>query len=359
MNGRIVRLAAACLILAAAFVLYQQKQRNDLAAEMLAGGCHSPEAEPEKTVQGCSRLLDAARYKPEERAVLYIYRGRAHVKQEDLQRALQDFEDAAAFNADEHQAWQWVSYVLGELGEDEAAFDAIEKAHRLGPANTYTMQQRFHLLKVLERYAEADAYYTRLMEKYPAAEDERLLWMPRELGQMRLELKQYGPAAEVFREVYRLDLTHKKTAAGFFEACMFAGPDCPPLFPERRADYPVLSCDEALKKWAEYNPERLEKALRDTGAGTLTELVQRDDWKSKQVFQWAFLGGVDWPIKTLEHAPKFLIHHRVFECVNDGKVSYYEGFEQENEAGWKYTNEYFFSPQLRNNLIDLAQTALN
>ncbi len=326
---------------------------------MLAGGCHSPEAAPETTVQGCSRLLETAKYTPRELAVLHIYRGRAYVENEDLPRALKDFNTAAAINADEHQAWQWFSFVLGELGDDEAAFDAIEKAHRLGPANTYTMQQRFRLLKKLERYEEADAYYTRLMEKYPAAEDERLLWMPRELGRMRLELKQYGPAAEAFREAYRLDLTHDQTAEGFFEACMFAGPDCPPLFPEHRSDYPDLSCDEALKKWAEFNPERREKALRDTGAKTLTELVQRNDWKSKQVFQWAFLGGVDWPNKSLEHAPRFLIHHRVFECVNDGKVSYYEGFEQENEAGWKYTNEYIFSPQLRHNLVDLAQTALN
>lgn len=118
---------------------------------MLAGGCHSPETAPEAAAQGCSRLLEDTKYTPQELAVLHIYRGRAFVEQEDLQHALQDFEDAAAINANEHHAWQWVSYVLGKLGEDEVAFDAIEKAHRLGPANTYTMQQRFRLLKKLER----------------------------------------------------------------------------------------------------------------------------------------------------------------------------------------------------------------
>ncbi|MEW2919122.1 hypothetical protein AB1A64_18800 [Ruegeria sp. ANG10] len=358
MSGRIVRLVAACLILIAAFVLYQQQKRNDLAADMLAGGCHSPEAAPETAIQGCNRLLQATKYKPEELAVLHIYRGRAYVKLENLQRALQDFEDAAAFNANEHRAWQWVSYVLGKLGQDEAAFDAIETAHHLTPANTYTMKQRFRLLRKLARYEEADAYFSHLMEEYPSAENERLLWIPRRLGKLRLELEQFGPAAEAYREALRVDLNHDETLFHFLESCRLAGSDCPPLFPERRADYPVLSCAEAIQEGSEVFPEYVEQEMYDSGYETRVELFENSDLDLRVVIQSAYLASVLEVLhrRDAEKARKLLVMSRVFECVNGGAFEFPVG--QNKGDIQQQIFEFIFGPELTKNYIDLAHASL-
>ncbi|WP_170329600.1 tetratricopeptide repeat protein [Ruegeria arenilitoris] len=359
MNGRIVRLAAACLIFVTAFLLYQNKQHSDLVADMLAADCHSPDAEPDKTIQGCSRLLENAKYTPEELAVIQIYRGRAYIVKKDLQRALTEFKAAATLNAEEHQAWQWVSHVLGKLGDDEAAFDAIEKAHQLAPTITYTAKQRFRLLKKLERYEEADAYFSQLMEEYPVAENERLLWMPRRLGRMRLEREQYGAAAEAFREALRVDLTHEKTRQQFFEACMLAGSNCPPLFPERRENYPVLTCEEAIVKLGEHYPKFVESTVSEAGFETLEDFFEQGGLPARMILQAIYLGTASEVLTDFpsSEAARFLVDNRVFDCVNGGLFHYPRGSVEDEEL--KLANENLLSPQMRRNLVDLAQAALN
>lgn len=197
------------------------------------------------------------------------------------------------------------------------------------------------------------------MEEYPAAENERLLWMPRRLGQMRLELEQYGSAAEAFREALRVDLNHEKTLHQFLESCRLAGSDCPPLFPERRADYPVLSCTEAIQEGSEVFPEYVEQKMRDSGYETRVELFENSDSALRVVIQSAYQASVLEVLQTrdAEKARILLVMSRVFECVNGGAFEIPEG---QNEGDMQQqVFEFIFGPELSKNYIDLAHAALN
>lgn len=264
LSGRIVRLAAVCLILAAAVLLFQHTQKNELIAEQIAGCRNAPSA-PERAIQDCTSLLELGDQDPAWVASLHRLLGRGYIGLEDWQHAMTEVNKAKTLNPDDYYVWQYTSFIQRKLGDSEAAFDAMETAYRLAPFHENTVKLRFWVLQDLARYDEADAYFSELIKTHPVAEYEHLLWMPRMLGKLRLELKQYRPAAEAYKIAFRMDLNHDETFDEFFEACQLAGPDCPPLFPERRASYPVLSCEEAIQEWGETIPSFMTRYCRNLG----------------------------------------------------------------------------------------------
>ncbi|WP_143030580.1 hypothetical protein [Ruegeria halocynthiae] len=145
----------------------------------------------------------------------------------------------------------------------------------------------------------------------------------------------------------------------FFEACVAAGSDCPALFSEKRSDYPVLNCRIAIENWGDLYPQLAEELLADTGYETMTELSEKGGEPFRYIFQAIYLGPAmdvmsNYPADSAE---EFVTNERVFDCVYGGKFVFPDGYIDDGDL--KLANKNLFSPEVRQNLIDLAHTALN
>lgn len=78
------------------------------------------------------------------------------------------------------------------------------------------------------------------------------------LASLYMVREDYAKSAPVFRELVRQEPQNLKTTNMFFRSCLGAGDDCPPLWPEKRADRPKISCEEAIEFSLVASPRSLE-----------------------------------------------------------------------------------------------------
>lgn len=260
-------MAAICVIALSAGFVVLKKQGADKAGDMEAyAACLDRRQNPNLIVDICTQMIDAGVPSEKTLAVLHVDRGFALDKMDKWAEAIVDFDRAIALDPENYEAWQGKSFSLDGLDEDIAALEAIETSLAIKPAMKYSVRRKFRLLAKLDRYEEADSYYTQLMEEYPVSETPGNYWMPQQLGRMRLANKQYGAAAEVLRLAILAKPSDKKSQSLFFRACIELGSECPPLTgqeieaatPERCVAITEKVAEEHPDFWASLHPDTRE-----------------------------------------------------------------------------------------------------
>ncbi|MCG7522676.1 M48 family metallopeptidase [Ruegeria sp. Ofav3-42] len=234
------------------------------------------------------------------------------------------------------------------------ALVAIDKALALAPGDDYSLETKAKLLRSMGRWDDLEVLVDNAVTNFDVG-----AWAWRYSGYFKLRAKEYRESALAFAQAVRRDPGNAYQRRKFFEACREAGPDCPPLFPERRASYPVLSCDEAIRKWGEQYPKFVETMARESGYENLDEYFEKGGVHAKVTLQ-AILFGPAMSVLTdfpSDSAARFVLENRVFECVSGGLFVLPDGHA--DEAQLKLMNEYIWGLELRRNLVDLAQAALN
>jgi tetratricopeptide (TPR) repeat protein len=94
--------------------------------------CAAPE--PERRIEGCTRLVEDQSQNQKLRAVAYLNRGAAHTQRGELDRALADYNEAIALDPDYAVAFYNRSLVHAAKGETDLAAADRARAIRIDPA---------------------------------------------------------------------------------------------------------------------------------------------------------------------------------------------------------------------------------
>ncbi|SLN10744.1 lipoprotein NlpI [Roseovarius albus] len=249
-------MAAICVIAFSVGWVVLNKQGADKTDDMEAyAACLDRRQDSNLIVEICTQMIDAGVSSEMTLSALHVERGYALDDLDKWQQAIVDFDRAIALNPENYEAWQGKSFALDGLDQDIAALEAVETSLAIEPTKKYSVRRKFRLLRKLERYEEADEYYTQLMEKYPALEQPRHYWMPQQLGRMRLALEQHAAAAEVLRIAVLAKPSDQNSRSLFFRACIALGPECPSLTGQEAEAVSPERCTVITENLAETHPD--------------------------------------------------------------------------------------------------------
>ncbi len=345
----VVRVLAVIALLAVGVMLFLQKKQRELVEI-----CTFNLGAPEETLAACDTLLKWVQNSPQATSLTYRHRMRVFMAQEDWAAAAREVDLAIAADPQSATPWQWKAKVLTETEQYDRAMETIDQALAIAPGSDYSLEFKAKLLRRLDRFDEIEP----LVENAIANPDVGN-WAWSYAGYFRLRAEDYPASALAFAEALRRDPHDAYDRRKFLEACRYAGPECPPLFPDKRAGYPELSCSDAIDRWGEIYGKPADEILSDSGYATLSDLFEQGGFPAKAIVQAVYLGPAsEVEINyTPEYARKFIVVNRVFDCVNGGEFVFSQSSSTDEEL--RFANEHLHSPELRRNLVDLVYTDLH
>ncbi|WP_131551055.1 tetratricopeptide repeat protein [Phaeobacter piscinae] len=206
---------------------------------------------------------------------------RAHMWNRDWEAAQSEADLAIAEDPESRVPWQWKALAHARAEEYPAAMEAIEAALEIAPGNDYSLETKAKLLRRMDRLSEVEPLVEDAIANHKVGP-----WAWSYAGYFRLRAKEYRPSALAFSEALHADPHNAYDRRKFLEACRLAGPDCPPLFPEKRASYAELSCEDIALQFAEQYPGFHSGA----GFDTPYDLIDQGDWRAKVLVQVVYLG---------------------------------------------------------------------
>ena len=349
----LVRLVAVIVVaLATIWVVHDKRERALVAKNNRAvEACMNRKQDPNLIIDICTKLIDAGALSSNTLAALHVRRGYALYRMDKSTEALVDFERAIELNPKNFQAWQGKSFALDGLDEDITALEAVEMSLALEPTMRYSVNRKFRLLTKLERYQEADDYYTQLMAEYPVSNDPKRYWMPQELGRMRLALGQPDAAADVLRIAVLSKPTDQKSRSLYFRACIELGPDCPRLVPASEVTSMEQDCEmiagqvaeEFPKFWTDLHPNTTEND---------TNLEKQANKARMIVIEAAYLTyAIGLQLGEAGETPEenYLLFEYLVSCIEKGAL-----FNPIENAGLSEEAKTFYGGIIRKNMVDLA-----
>jgi tetratricopeptide (TPR) repeat protein len=327
------------------------RKKHDALVEI----CSSDKGDVQTTLDACDLLLDWAVFDPAERSLAYRNKMRLYIGVKDWEAAKREADLAIAADPKSEVPLQWKALVLARTKDYADALATIETALERAPANDYSLEMKGKLLRTMGADDQLHAYFAILAKNYP---DRR--WIKKAWGSHLIEDKLYDQLLGMTVEGIKRDPQDNGLVGYYYVACLGLGPHCPPLFPERRETYPELTCSEAIKRLGEHFDYYGDK-LRETGLQTVSELYAQETRWSKYDIQALYAGQIAVLTQSdpIEASEGFILASKVFDCVFPEKYIYplrYVGPEGD-DATMVYA--HFFTPPLRQNLLDLAYVYLD
>lgn len=115
-----------CLLLGAAMAAMAQSAQENLAK------CKS--TAPDVRIAGCTALIQPGLLTPENRSVIYLYRGNAYEEKGDHDHAIQDFNEAIHLNSNDERAVYSRGFAYKKKGDYDRAIQDFNEAIRLNPS---------------------------------------------------------------------------------------------------------------------------------------------------------------------------------------------------------------------------------
>ncbi|MEX0307915.1 MAG: tetratricopeptide repeat protein [Ruegeria sp.] len=349
----LIRLVALIFMaLAIGWVVHEKRERSLMAKNNSAiQPCMNRKQDPNLIIDICTQLIDAGVSSSNTLAALHVRRGYALDRLDKWNEAILDFDRAIELNPKNFEAWQGKSFALDGLDEDLAALEAIEMSLAIEPAKRYSVHRKFRILTKLERYDEADTYYTQLMEQYPTSEYPRNYWMPQQLGRLRLALDQPQAAAEVLQIAVLSKPSDQKSRELFFRACIELGPDCPRLMPASEVISEGQDCNasanqvaaEFPKFWAALHPDATENDA------TLEALANKARMQILEAAYITYSIGLQMSKEEEVSEENFLLFEGLVSCVETGDL-----FNPIENGGLSEDAKAFHGGIIRKNMVDLA-----
>ncbi len=349
----LIRLVAfVFMALAIGWVVHEKRERSQATKNYSAiEPCMNRKQEPNLIIDICTQLIDAGISSSNTLAALHVRRGYALDRLNEWNEAILDFDRAIELNPNDFQAWQGKSFALDGLDQDIAALEAIETSLAIEPAKKYSVHRKFRILTKLERYEEADDYYTQLMEQYPVSEYPRNYWMPQQLGRLRLALDQPEVAADVLKIAVLSKPSDQKSRELFFRACIKLGNDCPRLLPDSEDVAEDGDCNATANQLAAQFPKFWESLHLDA-AGTDAALDKQANKARMQLLEAAYITystGLQMSNEEENPEENFLLFEGLVSCVETGDL-----FNPIEIAGLSEETKTFHGGIVRKNMVDLA-----
>ncbi len=344
----IVRILAVIVILAVGAMLFLQNKQRELAEI-----CTFNRGEPEDTLAACDTLLNWMINSPQGISLTHRHRMRVFMAQQDWAAAEREVDLAITADPQSATPWQWKAKVLTETKDYDRALESIEQALVLVPSSDYSLEFKAKLLRRLDRFDEIETLVEDAVINYEVGP-----WAWSYAGYFRLKADEYRSSALAFAEALRVDPKDSYDRRKFLEACQLAGPECPPLFPDRRANYPQLSCEEAVERFDVQYPGFAEGALPRAGYATLHELVERGGSRATALVQASYIATtIAFRSRNpQDFASRLIVDSRMLDCVSGGELYYPETLTDADQR--RFTIEHRYGAELRRNLVDLAYTDL-
>lgn len=346
-------LALSIFIVSVAWAASSQLEQKDETIEdnSAYAPCLNRRQEPAVIVDVCTQMIDAGAPSTETLAILHIERGYALDRINEWSRAVEDFDRAIDLDSKSFEAWQGKSIALDGLDEDIAALEAIEKSLALDPNQRYSVNRKFRILTKLERYQDADQYYSQLMEHYNVEQNSAMYWMPQELGRMRIGLQQYPEAAHVLRIAVLLKPDDKRSREYFFRSCRLSGAECPALTPEARQLRQLRQCDEVRLQvmdrhpdyWASLNPDFVS-----TDEETKKQSIEARIRISEAAF-FSYASQIQQGEGIEDYAQDFILLEEFLACMVSSEI-----FDNTDSIEISAETNSTYGGKVRENLIDLA-----
>lgn len=354
----VIRLAAISIVALSVFWAVQAQRNKEVHTQIASAfePCINRNQDPSLIIDVCTRIIDEGVKSSELLATLYTRRGYALDRIDRWDEAITDFDRAIALNPKDFEAWQGKSFALDGLDEDLAALEAIETSLAIEPAKKYSVRRKFRILTKLERYDEADDYYTQLMMQYPVSEYPKNYWMPQQLGRLRLALEQPEAAAEVLTLAVLSNPSDQKSRNLFFRACLELGPYCPRLMPASEAASEEQDCDAIASQVAEEFPKFWATLHPDTKEND-ANLEKQANMARMQIVENAYMSfSMGLQLGETGETPEanYLLFEGLVSCVETGDL-----FNPIENAGLSEEFKTFHGGIVRTNMVDLAHYMLS
>ncbi|WP_170571619.1 tetratricopeptide repeat protein [Ruegeria atlantica] len=323
--------------------------------DALVDTCSSDKGDLQTTLDACDLLLDWTVFDPAERSLAYRNKMRLYMGQKDWEAAKREADLAIAADPESEVPLQWKAMIFIRNEDFPQALTVIDDALKVAPGNDYSLETKAKLLRTLDRLNEIEPLVEYAVEHYEVGS-----WAWKYAGFFRLKAHEYASSAQAFAQALRKDPKDAYARRKFIETCGLAGSDCPALFPEARATYPSISCDQAGAEFAVLHPNLAEILFEDAGKLTLSKPVERQGRTADLLLQFVYTTAIFSFAQnaTPEKASRLLVEARVFECVSGGIFHFPDGGAVSAEK-LRDEAERLYNPELRRNLIDLAHVYLN
>ncbi len=365
----LVRILSVAVILITASVYLVGEKRNSLTETCARSMSVTKDSQnTQEILDACDMLLAWFVREPAQVSLFYQQKLRVLGRKENWEAALTTAEHAISALPENETLWQLKAVYLYNVGDHAASLDALEVAADLDPKNLEVLEFRLQLSFKLRGHEGVDEVFSELIHEHDDL-DWLLLRVP----------------YEVYFQSVDFPLTHKAVLNRFFEAqkklrvdpkntkyrkdvikfCRFLGPNCPPLFPEKRSSYPKMTCDAAIDRFLELYPTYANK-IAELKMVPARELFVK---KSKDVRAFVQVGLMK-STSELEHGilltqqVELIVFSRLFDCVSDGDWDITD--DQADGSKGEYDDEFLvhlsehrFGPELRRNLVDLAHATPN
>ncbi len=346
----IIRVAIVLIVLAI-IALPILRKKHDALVDI----CSSDKGDLQTTLDACDLLLDWTVFDPAERSMAYRNKMRLYMGVKDWEAATREADLAIEADPESEVPLQWKALVLTRTEDYADALVAIEAALERAPANDYSLEMKGKLLRAMGEDDQLHAYFANLAKTYP---DRR--WIKKTWGSHLIEDKLYDQLLNMTTEGIKRDPQNHDLVGYYYVACLGLGPQCPPLFPERRATYPELSCSDAIEGIGERS-DFLQSELSESGLQTFGELfAQKPIWG---MFHARAIYASEMTVLTngdpKNNAEYFIGASKAFDCVFPEKYIYPLQYVGPEEELIKMVNAHYFTPPLRQNLLDLAYLYLN
>jgi tetratricopeptide (TPR) repeat protein len=100
------------------------------------------DASPEQRISSCTKVIESGREAPQTLALAFYVRGKAYAQKDQVDRAIQDFDEALRLDPDLPDAFRARGLAHANKGDSDRAIQDLDQAIRLNPNDTYAAYRR-------------------------------------------------------------------------------------------------------------------------------------------------------------------------------------------------------------------------
>ncbi len=364
----LVRILSVAVILITAAVYLVGEKRNSLTETCaLSKSVTKDTQNTQEILDACDTLLAWFVREPVQVSLFYQQKLRVFARKENWEAALTTAEQAIPALPENKTLWLAKAVLLQRVGDPVASLDALNVATGLSRKHEDIINSRLKLtLKLLGKGGLDEATKQLILDRGGL---DGVFWkIPHEVYVESADFPLTRKAVlEEFSKVQRElrgDSGDKNLRKDMLLFCQFLGPHCPPLFPEKRASYPKMTCDAAIDRFLDLNPKFIEsfKVVDNVPARELLrDLFDKRDVRMRAVYQ-LFYQTVSSQFEKgnpVVSNSDLILHTRVFHCVSGGKFYVPDGSKGEiqtqyNDIMERIWHEHLYGLERQRNLVDLA-----
>ncbi len=360
----LVRILSVAVILITAAVYLVGEKRNSLTETCARSKSVTKDTQnTQEILDACDMLLAWFVIEPTQVSLFYQQKLRVFARKENSAGVLSTVEKAISATPENETLWRIKAWYLYSVGDHAASLDALEVAADLDPKNLDVLKFRLQLSFKLRGHEGVDEVFSELIHEHDDL-DWLFLKIPHEVyveaANFPLSHKAIRHQFSKVQQKLRVDPANTKYRTDMLNFCLFLGPNCPPLFPEKRSNYPKMTCDAAIDRLLELHPKPYMniKGIKDV---PVRDLFRERDWRAKVILQAHYISAALRFERgnPAEAKADLILFTRVFHCVSGGKFYIPENFrddpvDKDEKIERRLQDEHLYGLERQRNLVDLA-----